>query len=460
MFSNNIYQILSRALNIAWPITLQHSVITLMGLIDVVMVGHLGDKAIAAGGLSNRLLFVFVVLLAAVAEGSAILSAQYFGSKNHKEISKVLSRAILLHILLFSIIAVVLLTSSHFWISLATQDPEIISLSVSYLYYSIPGLFFLGITIIFDTGWRSIGETRLSLIFSLIGTFANIFFNYILIFGAWGLIEPMGVAGAALGTTLTRGLRIILVWTYLAWKKHILYIDASTIFGSCDVKSFVLYLKITYPLIINYSVWSIGVYVYQICYGLLGTDAIAAITMIWPIEGFLMGISIGLGSACSAMVGHALGAKDYDLAQNITRTFLIAGPATSIFLGFLLWLNSASILVAYNNVSQNTHDLALSVLQITSLGLWTRTLNFTLAVGILRTGGDTKFTLFCDIVAMWILAIPLTWLCASAQWPVAFVCLVTYSEEIVKGLMFIIRYNQKSWLNTLVPTNEQTYEGL
>jgi Na+-driven multidrug efflux pump len=82
--------------------------------------------------------------------------------------------------------------------------------------------------------------------------------------------------------------------------------------------------------------------------------------------------------------------------------------------------------------------------------MWVRTNNMTIVVGVLRAGGDTKFSLFLDGIIIWIVGVPLTWLGAFVfHLPVYWVAVCVMSEEVTKWILGIRRYRSRKWINNL-----------
>ena len=127
-----------QSLKLAWPISLQSILVTMLGMSDIMMVGHLGDAAIASVGLGNRIQFVVLIILSGLAAGVGVLSAQYYGAGKSERISPIVIKTLVIGAgVLFPI---VLLTFSFgdLIVGLGTKDPVIINTGAQYLWITMP----------------------------------------------------------------------------------------------------------------------------------------------------------------------------------------------------------------------------------------------------------------------------------------------------------------------------------
>ena len=115
----------------------------------------------------------------------------------------------------------------------------------------------------------------------------------------------------------------------------------------------------------------------------------------------------------------------------------------------MLQLVKDPILSLYK-VSPEVIQNASHIVNVVSFFLWVRINNVTTVVGILRAGGDTRFSLFLDGIIIWIVGVPMAFLGAFVfDFPVYFVYLCAMSEEATKWVLGIRRYLSRKWINNL-----------
>ena len=204
-----------------------------------------------------------------------------------------------------------------------------------------------------------------------------------------------------------------------------------------------------YPVIINEMLWSLGITSYNAIYGNMGTTAIATINIIGTIEQLALVFFIGVSHATSVLVGNRIGAGKEHEAYLYAGRSLGIGVVGGMIMGLILTLIKAPILSLFN-VSPEVIENASRTLIVVSLLLWVRINNMTIVIGVLRAGGDTRFSLFLDGIIIWLVGVPMTYLGAFVfHFPVYFVYLCTMSEEVAKWFLGMYRYFSRKWINNL-----------
>ena len=440
---------LKENLKLAWPISLQSILVTMLGMTDIMMVAHLGDGAVASVGIGNRIQFVVLIILSGLATGVGILSAQYYGAGKIERIRQVILMTII--IAFIALIPIVLL--NYFFagdiINLASNDSEVINTGESYLWVTMPSLLFVSLILIFENALRGAGQVKFPMLLSIIAILINIALNYWLINGGLG-IPAMGVLGAAWATVIARLIHAFLLVVSLAKIKHIVFPFQLNFSVLNKRTEWINLLALVWPMMISFGVWSLGTFVYQLIYGQLGTQELAVMSLLAPIEGLLISFFFGFASACSILVGQRLGRDEFDYAWTIAKNYAISAPIVTFFLALLMIQFEEFVFKPYASLSSDTLAIAHDIYILIAFGTCLKVFNMTLSMGILRAGGDNKYCMLIDITGMWILGIPLTFLAAFYfSLPIFWVVFVAYSEEICKAFMFVSRMKSKFWLRNL-----------
>lgn len=440
---------LKASLKLAWPISLQNTLITMLSMIDVMMVSHLGNASVAAVGLGNRVQFVILVIATGLSWGVGILAAQYYGAGKIQKIRRSILMGITLGIV--ALLPIILLTFFYAGniMALGTTDANVIAIGESYLWITMPGLIFVAAIMVFENALRSISQVKLPLLLSGAAIIVNIGLNSWLIDGGFG-VQAMGVDGAAVATTVSRILHLTLLFVVLTSIKHKIKPSRNDVKSLAQLQPWKKLVRLVLPLMFSFGVWSIGTFVYQLIYGRLGTEELAVISVLVPIEGMVISMFFGFASACSIMVGQRLGANKFAEALSIGKTFAFSAPIIAMMFGITLLLIEHIVFIPFNDMPAQTLALASQIFVIIALGAWIKITNMTLAMGILRAGGETKACLYIDVIGMWCVSIPLTILVAFYfNLPMYWVVLTAYSEEICKFVLFTWRAKQKKWLRNL-----------
>ncbi len=433
---------------LAIPIALQNLVASSLNMVDTVMVGQLGETEIAAVGLANQFFFLLNLLMFGIVSGSAIYTSQYWGKRDLPNLRRVLGLSLMLSISAAFIFTCVSLLLPSQVIRIFSEDARVIELGSQFL--RIVGLSYMitAVTFSFSFVLRSTGQAKLPMRISVMALLINTALNYLLITGKFGF-PALGVRGSAIATVIARTIEVTVLLTII-YKNQ--YPVAAKLHEMMDLsKEFVgRFLNTTIPVILNESFWSLGVTMYSVAYGRMGTDVVASINIASTVERLAMVLFVGMGNACAVMVGNQIGAGQEGKAFDYAKKFLITGPFIGIFMGIALILSSKGILSVYN-VSSGVYEAAARVLFVIALAMPVKIYNMIMIVGVLRSGGDTKFSLIIDTIGVWFIAVPLAFL-GGLVWklPVHWVYTFIIAEEVFKFTLGVRRFVTKKWINNLV----------
>jgi len=446
---NNHSSTLRQSLKLAWPISLQSVLVTMLGMSDIMMVGHLGDTAVASVGLGNRIQFVVLIILSGLATGVGVLSAQYFGAGKNGRISPVMIKTLAIGAGVLLPVVLMTFAFGDLIVGLGTTDQVIINTGKAYLWVTMPSLAFVVVVMVFENALRGLGQVKFSMLLGMIAIVINIALNYWLINGGLG-IDPLGVAGAAWATFIARGIHASLIVFWLYKRKHVVFPTRPISNEFYDKAQWAHLIKLVWPMMLSFGVWSLGTFVYQLIYGRIGTQELAVMSLMAPLEGLLVAFFFGFASACSIMVGQRLGQDAFSSAWSVARGFAISAPIVTFFLGLVMWSLESLVFMPYDNLDKDTLAVAHDIFMLITFGTCIKVFNMTASMGILRAGGDNKHCLLIDFSGMWIIGIPLTFAAAFYfALPIYWVVLITYSEEVVKSVLFVYRLKAKYWLRNL-----------
>ena len=445
-FADRVY--FRALLTLGVPIILQQFITASMNILDVAMIGQLGETAVAAVGLSNQAFFILTLLMFGISSGSAIFTAQFWGKRDVLNIRRVLGICLSLGLagsLVFTIIAVFF---PEFFLGIYSRDAAVVAIGSQYL--RIVGLSYIvtAITFSFAAILRSTEEVRLPMLVSVGAIILKTIISYVLIFGHLGFPQ-LGVEGAAIGTVIARFLECaVLIGLAYARKTP----AAASLRELNGFKAGYLgrYLKTALPVAFNELAWSLGITTYNLVYARIGTESIAAMNIVFSIDNLAFVIFIGISEATGILIGNRIGAGEEQKAYQYARSSLILGIAIALLIGFIVVISASSILSIYN-VSDTARLFSQKALTVAAAVLWVRVSNMLLIVGILRAGGDTRFGMVVDMGSVWLVGVPMAFFGAFVlNLPVYFVFLLIMSEEFVKFYIALRRFISRRWINNLV----------
>jgi len=432
---------------LAAPVALQNLVASSLNLVDTIMIGQMGETEVAAVGLANQVTFLLNLFLFGIGSGSAIFTAQYWGSRDMANIRRVLGLGLACGLLIASVFTVLCLPVPTRILNLFSDDARVVSLGAAYLSAVAFGFVLMAVSFLFASVLRSIGQARLPLYISAASLLVNTLLNYGLILGHWGL-PALGVRGAAIATVIARSLEISLFFLVIYGRRSILAASPRQLFdlSAAFARRF---LKTTVPVILNESLWAVGVTLYIVVYARMGTDVVAAINIAATAERLAMVLFFGIANAAAVMLGHRIGAGELDKSQQEARRFVLLGPLIGIASGLIL-ITAAPLILSFYKVADTVRLSARAILLVYGLVMPVRVFNIINIVGVLRSGGDTRFTLLLDTAGVWLIGVPLAFL-GGLVWhlPVEQVVILVVVEEFFKVVLGVWRLRSRKWINRL-----------
>jgi Na+-driven multidrug efflux pump len=189
-----------------------------------------------------------------------------------------------------------------------------------------------------------------------------------------------------------------------------------------------------------------------VVYARLGTESFAAMNIMGSIEQMAFVLFQGIGHACAIMVGNRIGAGEEEQAFRYAARSETLGILGGGLIGFII-LAFRPFLLSLYNVSPQVLDHVYRVLTIMALLLWLRVSNMILYIGIIRSGGDSRFGFLMDGVVIWVVGVPLAFIGAFIlHLPVYWVYFLVMSEELTKWILGIYRFFSRKWIHNLAQT--------
>jgi len=434
--------------SIALPIALQQFLATSVNFIDTLMIGRLGEIAIASVGLSNQFFFFYNIVLFGLVSGGAIFFAQFWGKYDLNGISKSTALTVLFGLIISLPFFVLTLFFPALVMRFFSPDPNVITEGVKYLKIISFSFPIFSISMVFSFVLRSVHKAHIPMYVTIIELSSNVFLNYILIFGKLGF-PRLGITGAAIATVISRIIGLVFLLLIMKIKdlpgrfnlKHIKMLN------STFVKRFLHY---TLPTIANEFAWSLGFTMYSVIYAHMSTKVIAARNIMGTIEGFAWAFTFSLANAASVIIGNYLGAKKFDEAFHISKKIIILTEIVAIISAIATYIGTIFSINLFN-VSEEVKNLVIISMAISLGFVPLKVYNGLNIVGFLRAGGDTRFSFLVEASTLWLLGVPLAafgGLILKLSFPL--VLLLTMTDEIAKSIILTLRFKSKKWIKNVV----------
>ena len=426
------------------PIIFQELLNSSVNLVDNFMIGQLGEVAITSVGLANQIFFVFNLILFGVNSGAAVFVGQYFGKGDFTGIHKVIGLGVILSLLNALIFVSAIYFAPEFLMSLYSKDSAVIQEGINYLQIIAPAYFVIAFIMAINSALKAIRKTHFPMITTFIALLTNIALNYLFIFKL-----GYGVKGAAMATLCARCVELTSQLLIVFSKKLPILTNIKNYFkfNKAFVKS---YFDVCTPVILNEVFWSIGISVCNMAYKFSGTDAQSAVQITGTVQNLFTVMGVAIGGGCGILLSNVLGYGDIEKAKEYSKKCMVLTVIISSIMGVVLIILSPYIIDIFK-VKDLVKDYTHKLLMIVAFGIVFKTYNYTTIVGILRSGGDTKYTAILDFSSVWFIGIPMAFLGAYfLDLPIYITYAMVYSEEIVKGFFSSSRVKKNKWAKSLV----------
>ena len=454
---SSVKELYKKVFTIGIPVSIENMIYSLMNFIDVFMVGKenvalgLGTAAVAGLGFANQIFMIFIVSLFGLNSGGGILAAQYYGKKDYKNLKKCLGITITVGLLFSFLFFLMGLFIPEKIIGIFTSDPKVLKLGANY--FRIIALIYplIGLGYSFNMQLRAIGKNQYSLYSTIIGLCINLVGNYLFINGNLGF-PAMGVVGAAIATVIARIVSIFYL-IYIIYKNKLPMAGNFQELFKLSWSFIAKALKISLPVFGHEIMWVTGVSMYVIIYGRIGTEATAAIQVVKSISNLVFTLVFGLSSGTAAIIGQEIGAGNeenaYKYGVELLKISLVIGTAVALFVYAI-----CPVVLILMKVDSAIYPLARQIVFSEGILIIIKTTGTLFIVGVLRSGGDTLWTMFADLIPLWTFAIPLTYIAGlKLGLPVALVYLCSGSDELLKMPFCIQRLKSRKWIYNLVKTS-------
>lgn len=451
IYLKNVFEdkkFLRRIIAIAIPISVQMMLNTILNLVDNIMIGSLGESSIAAVGLANKVFFVFTLLLFGVVSGSSILTAQYFGKRDIRNIRRVLGMSLIIGLSGAILFMIAGLFIPEVVMRIFTPSEGTISIGASYLMIVAISYPITAITNCYIALLRATNKVKAPVFISLVSILVNVVLNYTFIFGNFGA-PRLGVQGAAIATVIARVVECVSILSivYISNGEAAAKLKELVAFDKEFIKKYFITVS---PVIANEFMWGLGVTMYSLVYGRMGDSAVAAITITQNVEQICIVIFQGLSSATAVILGNELGANKLKDAEKHAKSFFVLQLMLTIVMGIVCILIRRPLIELFS-VEANVASDITRCLTVFVCYLPFRMFNLINIVGVLRSGGDTKASLLLDITGVWFVGIPFAFLGGIVLGlPIYYVYAMITIEEVYKFILGFKRYKQKKWLRNIV----------
>lgn len=426
------------------PMAIQNLINVGVTATDVFMLGRVGEKVLSGSSLAGQIQFIMMLVFFGITAGATVLTAQYWGKKDTKTIEKILGMGLSGGLLIASVFTALALMIPDKLMYIFTSDPIVIAEGAKYLRIVGISYLFMAVTQVYLNIMRSIERVVVATVIYFISLLVNICINAVLIFGLFGA-PRLEIAGAAIGTLSARISETVLVLLYAHFKNKIVKIRFRNMLH-IDRVLFRDFVRYSLPVVLNELMWGLGTSCNTAIIGHLGSEAVAANSVAQVARQLAQVVVFGISNATSIWLGKTLGEGKPLHAKAYANRFAILSLVLGMIGGaaILIFGPIAAKMLALSLTSRKYLRFMFFVMSYFVVG---QAFNTTMVCGIFRSGGDTRFGLYMDVITMWGCSILLGALAAfifHAGVPVVYAILL--SDEVIKVPICFLRYRKDKWL--------------
>lgn len=430
-----------RVLALAWPSVLEQSLVTLVGLVDGYIVGHLGAAAIAGVGMGGQVVNISAALFAAIGVGATALVARHAGACEPEQAKQTAGQA------LMAAGAIGALAAFAVWL-LATPviaafggEPEVVRLGSSWLRIVAPSLLPLAVLLVGAATLRGAGDMRGPLGAMVAVNLVNVAVAWTLTHGLFGF-PAMGVRGSAVGAMLGHSVGAAAIVAMLIRGRGQLRLGGAL--PRIDTGRLGRILRIGLPAGTEQMMLQLALTSLAFIITTLGTEAYAAHQIGLRISALSFLPGWGFSVAATTLVGQELGAGRPDRARASAHSAFLLGLTVMSVMGLVLFVFDAPILRLFTDdaevVRQGTVVIRTSALLQPIIAA-----SFVFS-GALRGAGDTKSTLAITAASIWLMRLALSYLFAIALGlGLLGVWLAIGADFAVRASLFWLRFRGGKW---------------
>ena len=424
------------------PLIIEQFLSVFVGMADTVMVSQTGEAAISAVSLVDTINVLLINAFAALANGGAVVAGQFLGHKNRKESCKVANQLLVFAGIISVIIMAVMIGFHNNLLQgvFGKISDEVMSAAKTYLLITALSIPFIAVYNAGAALFRAMGNSKVTMIVTLIMNTINIVGNAVLIFGF-----HMGVAGVAIPTTVSRVVAAVIIVALLFNEKRDITLKGFFKFkltGSIIKK--ILYIGV--PNGLENSMFQLGKIVVLSLVATFGTSAIAANAVGNTIAMFQIIPGLAIGMAMVSVTAQCVGARDYEQVKYYYKKLMEIAYAT-MFLINLIVVALLPVLIKLYNLGTEAAEITRWIIifhAICACLIWP--LSFCIP-NTLRAANDVKFCLIVSVVSMWAVRIAPSYILAdNLGLGVKGIWIAMILDWCVRSVCFVIHYKRGKWI--------------
>jgi putative MATE family efflux protein len=429
-------------LSFSGPIVAELMLMSMISIVTLSMVGHLGAYALSAVGLTNQPVFISVAVFQSFNIGATALISRFIGAEKYKDAKAVVVQTMIMAVILGAILSIITVVfSKQIVIGMGAKE-DTVEIASMYMKYMGIGMLLQSIPTAVASILRGAGESKAPMTYNIISNVINVLIGLLLINGLW-FFPKMGLEGAAIAATISKLIACIMSVYALAKSRLPISISKKDRF-ELDFSMIRRIMNIGLSAAGEQLAMRVGFLLYTRIIADLGTSALAAHQIVLSVTGLASNIVNGLAVAASSFTGRSLGAKDAELAEDYSYEIRRMGFILSLSIGLSFFFAGYQLSRLFSS-DPSVLNLSARVLKIGALITFPQN-SLAILSGSLRGAGDTKWPLISALIGMIFARVSLAVLFVKVfhfglegAWAAAL------ADQSVRSVLIYLRYRTGRW---------------
>ncbi|MEO7996490.1 MAG: MATE family efflux transporter [Gemmatimonadaceae bacterium] len=426
---------------LAVPMVLEMVMESLFAVSDVFFVSRVGAAAVATVGLTESLMIVIYTLAMGLAISATAVVARRIGEKDSDGAARAAFQAIALGLVISGTIAAIGAVFAPQLLRAMHAGPDVLASGTSFARVMLGGSVTAFMLFVINAVFRGAGDAAVAMRVLWLANGINIVLGPMLIFGV-GPFPEMGVTGAAVATTIGRGIGVIFALSrlmkgsgHLALKRKHLAIEFQTMISMLRMS-----VTSTFQVLVGSLSWILLIALMAT----FGSVAMAGYTIAIRLLIFFLMPAAGLGNAAATMVGQSLGANDPDRAEQAVWAATRYNMWFLGLMGLLSFIFAPWIISAFTNDAEVAH-VAVRGLRIMCAGFPLYALGMSLEQAF-NGAGDVKTPTWINIIVFWLFEIPLAWVLGEhTHWAWQSIFISVFAAYSLLSVLSLVVFRRGSW---------------
>jgi putative MATE family efflux protein len=413
-----------------------------IGIADTLMVASVGEHAVSGVSLVDSINVLLIIAFGALATGGSVVVSQYIGRRDERR-----SRTASLQLMyvttavsLLLMVCTLLLASPILRLVYGRISPAVMDAAKTYFMLSALSYPFLAVYNAAASLYRSMGNSRVSMLISLLVNLVNISGNAVLIFGL-----GLGVLGAGISTLVSRAVAALVLFVMLVSDVYSPVSLAGVFKIRLDGAVIRSILNVGIPSGVESSVFQVGKILVSRIFTTFGTAAIAANAVSSAINSMMSMPAGAFGIGMMTIIGQCVGAKDFQSARMYASKLLK--------LAHLLVTGLSALIIIFLEPMLRAFNLSGEAREIARVIMWASCIFSPIAwapsfvmPNALRAAGDANFVMIVAVISMWTVRVSAAYLLAyTAGMGPAGVWFAMIADWFVRGALYLWRWKQGAW---------------